>query len=40
MKLFIKIYAEDYGSTCSTIPFTIKYLMPHELTLADLKLEI
>jgi hypothetical protein len=40
MKLLIKIYAEDYGSACSTLPFTIKHALPHELTLADLRLYI
>jgi hypothetical protein len=40
MKLFIKIYAEDFDSACSTIPITIKSLQPQDLTLAELKLEI
>ena len=40
MKLFIKMYADDLQSTCSTIPFTIKSAMPNELTLLDLKNEI
>jgi hypothetical protein len=40
MKLFIKIYAEDFSSACSTIPFTIKGALPFEITLADLKDEI
>jgi hypothetical protein len=40
MKLFIKIYAEDFDSACSTIPFKIKYALPFELTLADLREEI
>ena len=40
MKLFIKIYAEDFDSACSTIPFTIKHALPFEITLADLKEEI
>ena len=40
MKLFIKIYADDFESACSTIPFTIKHALPFELTLADLKEEI
>lgn len=37
MKLFIKIYADDLTSTCSTIPLTIKNKLPHEITLNDLK---
>ena len=40
MKLFIKIYAENLDSACSTIPLTIKYVLPHEITLGDLKDEI
>ena len=37
MKLFIKIYAEDLHSACSTIPFTIPNALPHELTLGELR---
>jgi len=40
MKLFIKIYAEDLTSACSTIPFTIKGAVPQDLTLGELKKEI
>jgi hypothetical protein len=40
MKLFIKIYAENLESASSTIPLTIKYLLPHEITLGELKDEI
>ena len=40
MKLFIKIYAEDLESASSTIPFTIKNALPHEVTLGDLRKEI
>ena len=38
MKLFIKIYADDLDSTCSTIPLTIKNVLPQEITLNELKL--
>lgn len=37
MKLFIKIYAEDQNSVCSTIIFTIPNASPNELTLGDLR---
>lgn len=40
MKLFIKIYAEDLESACSTIPFVIKNAMPSNLTLGDLRTQI
>jgi len=40
MKLLIKIYAEDFDSASSTIPFTISHALPSELTLSDLRGEI
>ena len=40
MKFFIKIYSEGLDSSSSTVPFTLKYTQPNELTLADLRMEI
>lgn len=40
MKLLIKIYADDLQSASSTIPFTIKDVLPNEMTLGMLKARI
>ena len=40
MKLFVRIYAEDLQSACSTIRLTIKNANPGDLTLGDLRKEI
>ena len=39
MRLFVKIYADDFKSASSTFPLTFKGT-PEELTIHDLKVEI
>ena len=39
MRLFVKIYADDFKSASSTFPLTLKGT-PEELTIHDLKVEI
>lgn len=39
IRLFIKVYADDFKSACSTVPFAMKGT-PDQVTIHDLKVEI